>query len=60
MCNLLEGWPLFKESIYNSIHVYLPHSDGDTVMDQGPGFHYVLSQSVNTVMLMLFREGKTL
>lgn len=48
-CNLLEGWPLFpllKEAICNSIHVYLPRSQPSTVTDRGPCFQYVLSQSV--------------
>lgn len=26
----LAPFPLFTEAIYNSIHVYLPHSEGNT------------------------------
>lgn len=35
----LASFPLFKEAIYNSIHVYLPQSQCSTVMDQGFSVH---------------------
>lgn len=41
MCNLSEGWPLSpfsKKAIYNSIQVYLPHSQCSTIIHPGPCF----------------------
>lgn len=41
MCNLSAGWPLPpfpKKAIYNSIQVYLPHSQCSTIIHPGPCF----------------------
>lgn len=49
----LAPFLLFREAIYNSIHVYLPQQH--ILRDKRVGFNYIPSQSV---IVILFSKGK--